>query len=37
VKFVLYTAFGSILMLAAIIYLVWSLQQAPALTSFLVR
>ena len=26
IKFVLYTAFGSILMLAAVIYLVWSLQ-----------
>ena len=34
VKFVLYTAFGSILMLAAIIYLVWSLQQGTGVTSF---
>lgn len=34
VKFVLYTAFGSILMLAAVIYLVWSLQQAGAAPSF---
>ncbi len=34
VKFVLYTAFGSILMLAAIIYLVWSLQQGTGATSF---
>jgi NADH-quinone oxidoreductase subunit M len=34
VKFVLYTAFGSILMLAAIIYLVWSLQQGTGVASF---
>ena len=34
VKFVLYTAFGSILMLAAVIYLVWSLQQAGGVASF---
>jgi NADH-quinone oxidoreductase subunit M len=34
IKFVLYTAFGSILMLAAIIYLVWSLQQTTGVTSF---
>jgi len=34
VKFVLYTAFGSILMLAAIIYLVWALQQGTGVTSF---
>ncbi len=33
-KFVLYTAFGSILMLAALIYLVWSLQQSTGITSF---
>ena len=33
-KFVLYTAFGSILMLAAVIYLVWSLSDATGLTSF---
>jgi NADH-quinone oxidoreductase subunit M len=33
-KFVLYTAFGSILMLAAVIYLVYSLQQATGITSF---
>jgi NADH-quinone oxidoreductase subunit M len=33
-KFVLYTAFGSILMLAAVIYLVWSLQQTTGITSF---
>jgi len=33
-KFVLYTAFGSILMLAAVIYLVWSLQQTSGITSF---
>jgi NADH-quinone oxidoreductase subunit M len=33
-KFVLYTAFGSILMLAALIYLVLSLQQASGITSF---
>lgn len=34
VKFVLYTAFGSILMLAAVIYLVWALQQAGGVPSF---
>ena len=34
VKFVLYTAFGSILMLAAIIYLVYSLQQGTGVSSF---
>ena len=34
IKFVLYTAFGSILMLAAVIYLVWSLQQSTGITSF---
>src|SRR5512135_2649823 len=33
-KFVLYTAFGSILMLAAVIYLVWSQQQATGALSF---
>ena len=33
-KFVLYTAFGSILMLAAVIYLVCSLQTTPGVTSF---
>jgi NADH-quinone oxidoreductase subunit M len=33
-KFVLYTAFGSILMLAAVIYLVYSLQQTTGITSF---
>ena len=33
-KFVLYTAFGSILMLAAMIYLVWSLHQTSGITSF---
>ena len=33
-KFVLYTAFGSILMLAAVIYLVCSLQQTTGVTSF---
>jgi NADH-quinone oxidoreductase subunit M len=33
-KFVLYTAFGSILMLAAVIYLVWSLQATAGVTSF---
>ena len=33
-KFVLYTAFGSILMLAAVIYLVYSLQQTTGVTSF---
>ncbi|HTJ07827.1 MAG TPA: NADH-quinone oxidoreductase subunit M [Caldimonas sp.] len=34
IKFVLYTAFGSILMLAAVIYLVWSLQTTTGITSF---
>ncbi len=34
IKFVLYTAFGSILMLAAMIYLVVSLQQTTGVTSF---
>ena len=33
-KFVLYTAFGSILMLAALIYFVLSLRQASGVTSF---
>src|ERR1044072_805071 len=33
-KFVLYTAFGSSLMLAAIIYLVYSLNQSAGVTSF---
>src|SRR5947207_3723988 len=33
-KFVLYTAFGSILMLAAVIYLVYSLYQSTGVTSF---
>jgi NADH-quinone oxidoreductase subunit M len=33
-KFVLYTAFGSILMLAALIYLVYSLQQRSGVSSF---
>ncbi len=33
-KFVLYTAFGSILMLAAVIYLVLSLQRTTGITSF---
>jgi NADH-quinone oxidoreductase subunit M len=33
-KFVLYTAFGSILMLAAVIYLVWSLHETTGVTSF---
>jgi NADH-quinone oxidoreductase subunit M len=33
-KFVLYTAFGSILMLAAVIYLVWSLKETTGITSF---
>ncbi|HEX7375383.1 MAG TPA: NADH-quinone oxidoreductase subunit M [Steroidobacteraceae bacterium] len=33
-KFVLYTAFGSILMLAALIYLVYSLQQRTGVVSF---
>jgi NADH:ubiquinone oxidoreductase subunit 4 (subunit M) len=31
---VLYTAFGSILMLAAVIYLVWALQQTGGVASF---
>ena len=34
IKFVLFTAFGSILMLAAVIYLVWSLQQTSGVASF---
>jgi len=34
IKFVLYTAFGSILMLAAVIYLVYSLQTTTGVTSF---
>jgi NADH-quinone oxidoreductase subunit M len=34
IKFVLYTAFGSILMLAAVIYLVWSLYAATGVVSF---
>jgi len=34
IKFVLYTAFGSILMLGAIIYLVWALQQQGGVASF---
>ena len=34
IKFVLYTAFGSILMLAALIYLVWSLQKSSGVMSF---
>ena len=34
IKFVLYTAFGSILMLAAVIYLVWTLQTTTGVTSF---
>src|SRR5512135_2011010 len=34
IKFVLYTAFGSILMLAAVIYLVWSLYQSTCAVSF---
>jgi NADH-quinone oxidoreductase subunit M len=34
IKFVLYTAFGSILMLGAIIYLVWALQQQGGAASF---
>ncbi|MEO5676692.1 MAG: NADH-quinone oxidoreductase subunit M [Usitatibacter sp.] len=34
IKFVLYTAFGSILMLAALIYLVVSLQATSGITSF---
>ena len=33
-KFVLYTAFGSILMLAAVIYLVYALHQTTGVTSF---
>ena len=33
-KFVLYTAFGSILMLAAVIYLVFSLKDTTGITSF---
>ena len=33
-KFVLYTAFGSILMLAAVIYLVYSLNESTGVTSF---
>ena len=33
-KFLLYTAFGSILMLAAVIYLVYSLQQTTGVISF---
>ena len=33
-KFFLYTAFGSILMLAAVIYLVWSLQTSTGVISF---
>src|SRR5512135_84594 len=33
-KFVLYTAFGSILMLAAVIYLVYSLNATSGITSF---
>ncbi len=34
IKFVLYTAFGSILMLAAVIYLVYSLSATSGVTSF---
>jgi NADH-quinone oxidoreductase subunit M len=34
IKFFLYTAFGSILMLAAVIYLVYSLQQTTGVVSF---
>jgi NADH-quinone oxidoreductase subunit M len=34
IKFVLYTAFGSILMLAAVIYLVYTLQTTTGVTSF---
>jgi len=34
IKFFLYTAFGSILMLAALIYLVYSLQTTSGITSF---
>jgi len=34
IKFVLYTAFGSILMLAAVIYLVYSLNATTGITSF---
>src|SRR5664279_4012197 len=37
IKFFLYTAFGSILMLAAVIYLVWSLQQTSGVTSFAIK
>jgi NADH-quinone oxidoreductase subunit M len=33
-KFVLYTAFGSIVMLAAVIYLVYALQQSTGIVSF---
>jgi NADH-quinone oxidoreductase subunit M len=33
-KFVLYTAFGSILMLAAVIYLVYALNESTGITSF---
>ncbi len=34
IKFFLYTAFGSILMLAALIYLVWTLQKTTGTVSF---
>ena len=34
IKFFLYTAFGSILMLAAVIYLVWSLRSTTGVDSF---
>jgi NADH-quinone oxidoreductase subunit M len=34
IKFFLYTAFGSILMLAALIYLVWTLQATTGVVSF---
>jgi NADH-quinone oxidoreductase subunit M len=34
IKFFLYTAFGSILMLAAVIYLVWTLQTSSGIVSF---
>jgi NADH-quinone oxidoreductase subunit M len=34
IKFFLYTAFGSILMLAAVIYLVWTLQTTTGVASF---
>ena len=34
IKFFLYTAFGSILMLAAVIYLVWTLWHTTGITSF---